>query len=342
MRIRPSAFRRDQRGFTGAEKALIICFALAIIALVAALLSSGSGKAGKDAKRALEEGGKGTAASIGGLVPNAPSAGGGDVGKPGEIGKPGEGEKPGEGGKAGEGNKEENPKYGSSGEIKYRKDWKHKDFEDKKFGGAKNVKEEEKKDYKKGAVDWDVKFAEAKKEWKKEGALKEFKPIGKEKVELGYGKVGANVNASASWKEGVQAGGGVEAKVGLIRETGGYTLPGDVKEAHEVNVLDAQAGVNGTVGVSKNVVGGNFKAEASANLIEGKVEAKKEWSIPFLPFKIETGGELSGAVGAQASAEGKAGYFKGQDGKSKLGFNFGGKLGLGLGGGFKLGFNIVW
>lgn len=58
-------FRSDLRGFTGAEKALLITFALAIVALVGYLVQAGSGKAGSDARRTLEAG-QGALGPIGG------------------------------------------------------------------------------------------------------------------------------------------------------------------------------------------------------------------------------------------------------------------------------------
>lgn len=49
-------FVRDHRGFTGAEKALLICVGLAIIVLVGALLRSGSQQAAGDARGRLSQG----------------------------------------------------------------------------------------------------------------------------------------------------------------------------------------------------------------------------------------------------------------------------------------------
>jgi hypothetical protein len=51
---RPS-FSRDTRGFSGAEKALLICFALAAIVLLGGLLGRGSDRAAQDAERALRQ-----------------------------------------------------------------------------------------------------------------------------------------------------------------------------------------------------------------------------------------------------------------------------------------------
>jgi hypothetical protein len=48
-------------------------------------------------------------------------------------------------------------------------------------------------------------------------------------------------------------------------------------------------------------------------------------------------------VGANASGEATAGYFKGKGGEpSKVGFKLGGKAAVGVGLGLKLSFNVVW
>jgi hypothetical protein len=49
-------FGRDPRGFTGAERALMVCFALAVIVLTGVLVRSGSEKAAGDAARVLRSG----------------------------------------------------------------------------------------------------------------------------------------------------------------------------------------------------------------------------------------------------------------------------------------------
>ena len=46
-------FVRDEAGFEGAEKALLICVGLAIVLLVGGLIKDGANKAGSDAKNAL-------------------------------------------------------------------------------------------------------------------------------------------------------------------------------------------------------------------------------------------------------------------------------------------------
>jgi hypothetical protein len=48
-------FIKDEAGFEGAEKALLICVGLAVILLVGGLIRSGANKAGEDAKKALEQ-----------------------------------------------------------------------------------------------------------------------------------------------------------------------------------------------------------------------------------------------------------------------------------------------
>lgn len=78
------AFRDDPRGFTGAEKALLICFALALIVLVGVLLQSGSRQAAGDARNALGTRAGGT--QLGKVV--APLQSAGAIQEPVTIGKP--------------------------------------------------------------------------------------------------------------------------------------------------------------------------------------------------------------------------------------------------------------
>jgi hypothetical protein len=72
--MKTPAFASDVRGFTGAERALLIAFGLAVVLLVAALARRGSETAGGDAKRTLEAGASAlrAGAGMGGL----PGAGG--------------------------------------------------------------------------------------------------------------------------------------------------------------------------------------------------------------------------------------------------------------------------
>src|SRR6185295_2448635 len=88
-RVSPRAgFAREERGFTGAEKALLICFALAIIMLIAYLISGGSKSAASDAKRTLIDQG-GSLAQLGQAVNPIQAAGpGGTPGAPGQGGNP--------------------------------------------------------------------------------------------------------------------------------------------------------------------------------------------------------------------------------------------------------------
>lgn len=61
-------FLRDPQGFTGAERALIACAALAVVLTAGALLSRGSGKAAGDAERVLRSG----TGSVSGMQATAP------------------------------------------------------------------------------------------------------------------------------------------------------------------------------------------------------------------------------------------------------------------------------
>lgn len=47
-------FIKDETGFNGAEKALLVCVGLAIVLAVGKAIYDGSSKAGDDAKRFLE------------------------------------------------------------------------------------------------------------------------------------------------------------------------------------------------------------------------------------------------------------------------------------------------
>src|SRR5207249_3366027 len=110
--------RRDQHGFSAAEKVLILCFALALIFLVASLVRQGSQKAGEDAKKALLSGGQGVASQLGQITPNMPSSG--ELGNAG--GPSGGGEvKGGEGGeKGGEGGEKKGPEFKGGGKGEYK------------------------------------------------------------------------------------------------------------------------------------------------------------------------------------------------------------------------------
>ena len=48
-------FLKDEAGFEGAEKALLICVGLAIVLVVGGLIREGANKAGTDAKNALNK-----------------------------------------------------------------------------------------------------------------------------------------------------------------------------------------------------------------------------------------------------------------------------------------------
>ena len=48
-------FLKDEAGFEGAEKALLICVGLAVVLLVGGLIREGANKAASDGKGALEK-----------------------------------------------------------------------------------------------------------------------------------------------------------------------------------------------------------------------------------------------------------------------------------------------
>lgn len=86
-------FLRQQGGFTGAEKALLLTFALAIVALVGYLTQSGSDRAGGDARRTLSAG----TGALGGGAGNMAGLTGGN----GELPKAGDGVQAGDPNRAG-------------------------------------------------------------------------------------------------------------------------------------------------------------------------------------------------------------------------------------------------
>ena len=49
------SFLKDESGFEGAEKALLICVGLAVALIVGGLIRQGANKAGEDVKKALEQ-----------------------------------------------------------------------------------------------------------------------------------------------------------------------------------------------------------------------------------------------------------------------------------------------
>lgn len=82
--MRSPAFHRGQRGFTGAEKALLITFGLAIIVLVGGLLGQGSERAARDAERTLRD----AASQISGIGQTVRPMSAGDIGRGGTRNPP--------------------------------------------------------------------------------------------------------------------------------------------------------------------------------------------------------------------------------------------------------------
>jgi hypothetical protein len=87
-------FHWDQRGITGAETALLLTFALAIVILVAALVRGGSAQAGGAARSALAQGLGAPGALKIAAVTALPRAG--EIARPGRFGTPGDFQRPGE------------------------------------------------------------------------------------------------------------------------------------------------------------------------------------------------------------------------------------------------------
>jgi hypothetical protein len=107
-------------------------------------------------------------------------------------------------------------------------------------------------------------------------------------------------------------------------------------------VLSVKGSLGGKAGISKDVVGATVSGEAGANLAEGKISGSKTFKIPFTNLGIEIGGQGSASAGANIGGEASAGYFKGDDGKSRFGLKAGFKAAVGLGLGGKLSLNLVW
>src|SRR5437899_2540476 len=74
MRKAMASLAAAQGGFTGAEKALMICFGLAVVAIGGSLVMRGSGSAATDARRALADR-SGGGGKIDGVVQPMQSAG---------------------------------------------------------------------------------------------------------------------------------------------------------------------------------------------------------------------------------------------------------------------------
>jgi hypothetical protein len=81
-------FVRNDRGFTGAERALMLCFGLAIVMLVGALVRRGSEKSADDARKVLMAG---WGSASGGMQTPAISQPPGAIDNPGAPGTPGPG-----------------------------------------------------------------------------------------------------------------------------------------------------------------------------------------------------------------------------------------------------------
>ena len=85
-------FANDQRGFSGAETALILAFALAITAVVGYLVRGGGDRAGSDARRVLSQGlGAGGPLAMAGMIelPRADSTRVGAIAQPSRFAEPG-------------------------------------------------------------------------------------------------------------------------------------------------------------------------------------------------------------------------------------------------------------
>jgi len=215
---------------------------------------------------------------------------------------------------------------------------------DRNFGGAPPKSQEDRdKAAKKTGAKGDAEVGVEKKLFGAEGALGETTFAGgSEKLSGGFAKADGTAFAKASLKEGAAVGAKVEGKASVVNLQGKHELPGGIQESHEVDVLSVKGKLEGKAGVSKDVVGATVSGEAGANIAEAKVDGKKVFKIPFTDVGLEIGGNGSASAGANIGGEATAGYFKGDDGKHRLGLKAGFKAALGLGLGGKLSLNVVW
>jgi len=273
--------------------------------------------------------------------PGQGQPGQGQPGQPGDPSQPGQTGDPAAGGEEAE---EEESDLSVGGEGK-AEDFRGTEKKGERVAGGAPAQtpEEAAQEANKKGPDVNAEVGFEKKLFEEEAALGQTTFAGgDETLSGGFVEGSGSVFGKASVKDGVELGGKVEGKASAVNLKGEHELPGGIQESHTVDVLSVKGSLEAKAGISKDVVGATAKAEVGANLVEAEVEAKKEFRLPFLPFGIEVGGGASGAVGANASAEGTAGFFRGEDGKSRVGFSGGFKAALGLGLGGKLSLNLVF
>jgi len=155
------------------------------------------------------------------------------------------------------------------------------------------------------------------------------------------GTVGANAEFESIKDMKANAGGKAEVEGSLFKaagKAGDANGWGEVSGEAKVLTAKADAGAGAQLEVKNGKLESAYaeaSAGAGASVVEGKVNGKKTFTIPFVGLDVSVGGEASGALlTAEARASAYAGY---KDGKFQMGF--GAKVGALLAGlGFK--FNI--
>ena len=272
-----------------------------------------------------------------------PGTGDPGTGQPG-TGQPGTGQPGSEAEPGAEGEEDDSGlKVGGEGGVDGFNNGRQTNGKTTRGGAPPQTPEEAAEDARKRGVDTKVEVGVEKTIFEEEGALGQTTFAGgSETLSGGFATGSGKVFANASLSDGVAAGGKVEGKASAVNLQGEHELPGGIEESHEVDVLSVKGSLEAKAGISKDVVGATVSGEAGANLVEGTIEAKKTFTIPFTDIGIEIGGSGTGSVGANIGGEATAGFFKGEDGKSRVGLSAGFKAALGLGLGGKLSLNLVF
>jgi hypothetical protein len=362
-----SSLVSDRRG-SGFVQMIVLMVALALALLVAARVLSG-GLSDKlvctgDAIVSLTPGGGRCAEGSGpgeGLVPEAvagadegagdPRPGNGDdiesvdVAPGGDPGQPGQGQ-PDQPGQEREPAAEEDDsgvKIGGEGSVRGFDNGEQSNGQITRGGAPAKTPEQIAQDSRTKGVDPKAEVGVERTLFDEKGALAETTFAGgSETLSGGFASTSGKVFANANAQDGVAAGGRVEGKVSAVNLEGKHELPGGIEESHEVDVLSVKGSLEAKAGISKDVVGATVSGEAGANLAEASVEAKKVIKIPFTDVGIEIGGSGSASAGANIGGQATGGFFKGEDGKSRVGLSAGFKAALGLGLGGKLSLNAVF
>lgn len=132
----------------------------------------------------------------------------------------------------------------------------------------------------------------------------------------------------------------------LSADAEGAVLKADAEAGGELVLTAEQATLGGKLGASANLVEGKIGGElaitptrvtrAAVTIYNFLLDQDATGLSDDWDFGITINGEVSGAVSAQAGAEGEAGY---KDGKLRA--EAGAKIGFGVGGGAKVGVGLT-